>query len=71
MLNSNIFVVIIAIFAALLPAGLLLWYIYRQDSTSPEPAKWLWKSVLYGVLSAIVAIIRPNGSLFTSKNSPK
>ena len=34
MLNSNIFVVIIAIFSALLPAGLLLWYIYRQDSTS-------------------------------------
>lgn len=47
----------IAIFSALLPAGLLLWYIYRQDSTSPEPAKWLWKSVLYGVLSAFAAIL--------------
>lgn len=56
MLNSNIFVMIIAIFAALLPAGLLFRYIYRQDSANPEPVKWLWKSVLYGVLSAIVAI---------------
>ena len=46
----------IAIFAALLPAGLLLWYIYRQDSTTPEPSRWLWKSVLYGVLSAFAAI---------------
>lgn len=34
MLNSNIFVVIIAIFAALLPAGLLFRYIYRQDSST-------------------------------------
>lgn len=49
-------IISIAIFAALLPAGLLLLYIYRQDSANPEPAKWLWKSVLYGVLSAIVAI---------------
>lgn len=47
----------VAILAALLPPCLLLWYIYRQDSANPEPVKWLWESVLYGVLSAIVAIL--------------
>lgn len=34
--------------AALLPAALLLCYIWRKD-LQPEPTKWLVKAVLYGV----------------------
>lgn len=50
-------IVLIAAFSALLPAGLLFWYIYRQDKIQPEPAGWLWKAVWYGVLSALVAML--------------
>lgn len=45
------------IVAALLPAALLFFYIYRKDVAQPEPPKWLWKAVWYGALSAIAAII--------------
>lgn len=47
----------IAIVAAVLPALLLLWYIYRQDSAQPEPASWLWKGVDYGVRSALIVLL--------------
>lgn len=47
---------VIAIIAALLPAALLLFYIYRADKAQPEPASWLWKGVGYGVGSAILVI---------------
>lgn len=46
----------LAIVAALLPIALLLSYIYRQDREKPEPAKWLWKGVWYGVLSALIIV---------------
>ena len=46
-----------AIIAALLPVALLLFYIYRQDSAQPEPAKWLWKGVWYGILSAVLVLL--------------
>lgn len=45
-----------AFVAALLPAILLFIYIYNQDSINPEPVKWLWKGVWYGVLSAIIVV---------------
>ena len=48
--------ILIAALSALLPAGLLFWYICRRDRIQPEPAGWLWKAVWYGVLSALVAI---------------
>lgn len=47
---------VLALLAALLPVALLFAYIYRQDAAQPEPAKWLWKGVGYGVASAILAI---------------
>lgn len=47
----------IPIIAALLPVVLLFYYIYRKDSAQPEPPKWLWKAVGFGVLSAILVII--------------
>lgn len=56
----------LAVFAALLPVVLLFIYIYRQDSAQPEPAKWLWKGVWYGILSAILvlAVVGPITHLF-------
>lgn len=45
-----------ALVAALLPAVLLFLYIYNQDSINPEPIKWLWKGVWYGVLSAVIVV---------------
>lgn len=47
----------VAFTAALLPVALMWWYIYRQDSAQPEPISWLWKSVLYGVYSAILTML--------------
>lgn len=46
--------IILAIIAALLPVGLLAYYIYWKDKDQPEPKKWLWKGGLYGVLSALL-----------------
>lgn len=48
--------IILAIVAALLPVGLLAYYIYRKDKYQPEPKKWLWKACLFGVLSAIAVM---------------
>lgn len=53
--------IVIALIAALLPAVLLLFYIYHQDSKQPEPIKWLWKGVLYGVVSALLVIFIMDG----------
>ena len=43
--------------AALLPAALLLLYIYRKDRIEHEPGRLLGKLFLFGVISAIPAII--------------
>lgn len=48
--------IILAVIAALLPVGFLVYYIYRKDNFQREPKKWLWKGGLYGVLSAIIVI---------------
>lgn len=44
------------IIAALLPVVLLLFYIYRKDRLQPEPIRWLWRAVMYGVGSALLTI---------------
>lgn len=49
--------IIIYILAALLPALLLLRYIYKHDTVEKEPAGLLWKLFFLGVLSAIPACI--------------
>ncbi|MGN0187977.1 MAG: PrsW family glutamic-type intramembrane protease [Candidatus Cryptobacteroides sp.] len=49
--------ILLAVIAALLPVGFLVYYIYRKDKDQPEPKKWLWKGGLYGVLSAIIVIV--------------
>lgn len=47
---------VLAFAAALLPVGLLMFYILRKDSLHPEPPKWLWLGGLFGVCSAFVAL---------------
>lgn len=42
--------------AALLPALILLYYIYQKDDLQQEPASWLLKGFGYGVLSAFCAV---------------
>ncbi len=39
------------LFAALLPVAILIFYIYRKDSASPEPTGQLVKGFFYGILS--------------------
>ena len=51
--------------AALAPAAVLLYYIYRRDKFQQEPVKELLKAFGYGVLSVFVslAISLPLGKL--------
>ena len=45
------------IFAAILPAFLLVFYIWRRDKWQREPVSQILKGVLYGVFSAGIAMI--------------
>lgn len=45
------------IIAALAPVAVALWYIFRKDSTQPEPTKWLVMAFLYGVISAPLSML--------------
>lgn len=45
------------ILTALAPVAWLLWTIYRKDSEQPEPAKWLVKAFVYGVLSVFLSYV--------------
>lgn len=41
---------------AVIPAVILLVYIYKKDRVEKEPAKLLWKCFFFGVLSTLAAI---------------
>jgi len=43
--------------AAVLPAIILLIYIYNKDKVQPEPTKWLVKGFLFGVISAFASTL--------------
>lgn len=43
------------IIAALTPVGIALWYIFQKDQAQPEPAKWLAKAFLYGIISGFLS----------------
>lgn len=49
--------VFIVIFAAILPALVMVWLIYRKDKQQPEPVPQLLKGVLWGIVSAIVSFV--------------
>lgn len=48
---------ILVIIAAIAPAAVAMWYIYRKDSSQPEPFRWIWKAVTFGVLSALLSFV--------------
>lgn len=52
--------------AALAPAVVALWYIFKKDSAQPEPTKWLAKAFWFGVLSALLSFVfsTPLGLIF-------
>lgn len=62
--------------AALLPAVVLLRYIYKKDTVEKEPAGLLLKLLMLGVLAALLAIILETigenvlGSFVLSRRSP-
>ncbi|NPD91468.1 PrsW family intramembrane metalloprotease [Xylanibacter muris] len=49
--------IVYLLIAALAPAVLLAWYIYRQDSLQAEPVGWLLKAVGMGVCSALLTLV--------------
>lgn len=54
------------ILSALAPVAVALWYIFKKDSAQPEPAKWLIKAFVFGVLSALLSFTfsTPLGEIF-------
>ena len=50
------YLMIIYVLAAVLPAGLLMRYVYRQDTIEKEPPGLLANLVLQGILAALVSI---------------
>ena len=48
---------LLVIITALIPAVILGWWIYRQDSARPEPPQMLAKAFLYGVGSTFVTLV--------------
>ena len=46
----------ILIAAALVPVIVLFIYIWLKDKRQPEPLKWLFKALIYGVLSAAIVV---------------
>jgi len=51
----------IILFCAILPAFLLVFYIYLRDRHQREPLGWILKGVLYGVVSAGIAMVLESG----------
>lgn len=47
---------LLILFIALLPVGILLFYINHKDKYMPEPTGWLVKAFFYGVLSVFVSL---------------
>ncbi len=48
---------LVYVLAAVIPAGFLLRYIYRQDKIEKEPPSLLWSLILRGVAAALCAIV--------------
>lgn len=48
--------ILIILLTALLPVGILAFYIYRKDKNSPEPTSQLLKAFFYGMLSIPVSL---------------
>lgn len=57
---------LLVLLSALAPVAVALLYIFKKDSTQPEPPKWLAKAFGYGVLSALMSFVfsTPLGAIF-------
>ena len=51
------YITAIYVLAAIVPAGFLMRYIYRQDKVEKEPTPLLGALVLGGVLAALAAVV--------------
>lgn len=49
--------IIFVLIASIAPVLWLLWTIYRKDRVQPEPAKWLVKAFVFGVLSVFLSYV--------------
>lgn len=45
------------ILAAIIPAVVLMWYVYRQDTVEKEPWPLLWSLIVRGLLAAAVSVL--------------
>lgn len=43
--------------SAIIPVAVLLWYIYRKDCVQPEPAKWLLKAFVFGIITTLLSLV--------------
>lgn len=57
MITSFSLISIVYIIAAVLPAIILLIYVYSQEHVEPEPTPLILKLIVGGIISAVVAII--------------
>lgn len=60
----------IILFCAVLPAFLLVLYIYLRDKRQREPLGQILKGVLYGVISALIAMVLEMGIQMLGMVSP-
>lgn len=57
MITSFSLISIVYIIAAVLPAIILLIYVYSQDHVDPEPTSLIIKLLIAGAISAVIAVI--------------
>ncbi len=60
----------IYLFVALVPAILLMYYVYKMDRVEPEPPALIWKLVGYGCAAAFIAIILEKIGTFIINHTP-
>lgn len=48
---------ILIILTALAPVAVALYYIYKKDDAQPEPAKWLTRAFVFGVISVFISFL--------------
>ena len=65
--------ILLVLLSALAPVAVALWYIFKKDSTRPEPTKWLAKAFWYGVLSSLLSFVFsiPLGTIFGMELDPE
>lgn len=65
--------IVLLLLAALVPVVILLWFIFKKDSTQPEPVRMLLKAFMYGMLSVLLSFVfsMPTAEFFELEISPE